>query len=232
MFLSKLLPNLRNPLVRRDLSSLYEMHRTLLSGGFDGVSKADLGRVLFRTDTDRYGGNPVVLVQSEREPSWGNLPANYLIARAQSKPFDLVVSTGQKLRFRLRANPTKRIASKNEVLGSVMLGKRIGLTTETERIRWLLRKGDDGGFRIPGKWVDANDPETGDAIQLPNFRVDVIPEGRDWNDKAGCRDGRFLAVRFEGVLEVSNVEKFRAAIVAGIGSAKGYGFGLLSVGPA
>ena len=56
---------------------------------------------------------------------------------------------------------------------------------------------------IPGEWVPAKDPETEEPIQLPNFRVDVVPEGRDRNGKPG-HAGEFLAVRFEGVLVVTD----------------------------
>ena len=231
MFLSKLQLNSRNPFTRRDLAAPYEMHRTLLNGGFDTVPKDELGRVLFRVDTDRFGGNPLVLVQSEREPKWENLPDNYLGRPAEAKPLDLVVSKHQKLRFRLRANPTKRVAAKNERLGGVMAGKRVGLVTESEQIAWLLRKAEGGGFRVPGGWVDAKHPETELPIKLPNFRVDAISEGRARNDKAGHHDGVFAAVRFDGVLEVTDPDKFKETVFAGVGSAKGYGFGLLSIGP-
>jgi CRISPR system Cascade subunit CasE len=61
--------------------------------------------------------------------------------------------------------------------------------------------------------------------------VEVIPEGRDRNGKPG-HAGEFLAVRFEGVLAVTDPEVFRATVAAGIGSGKAFGFGLLSVGPA
>jgi len=228
MFLSKLVLNLRDRQARFDLARPYEMHRTL----WRAFPEGEIGRVLFRTDTGRHGGSPVTIVQSEYEPNWGKLPVGYTLRSPESKPLDLPISTGQKLRFRLRANPTKRVAAKNERLGSVLLGKRIGLVTESEQIAWLLRKSEEGGFRIPGDWVEAKHPETHDPIRLPNFRVDVVPEGRDRNDKAGHRDGAFLAVRFEGVLEVTEPEKFRETVFAGIGSGKSFGFGLLSVGPA
>lgn len=233
MFLSKLVLNPRDRQARRDLGSPYEMHRTILSAGFDGVPKSDLGRVLFRIDADPTGRTPpVVLVQSSREPRWDNLPVGYVLAEPVSKPFDLHFRAGQRLRFRLRANPTKRVASKNERLGGVMAGKRVGLATETEQIRWLLRKGTAGGFRIPGEWVQAKHPQTEEPFELPNFRVDAIPEGRARNDKAGHRDGSFVAIRFDGVLEVTNVDRFRETVFTGVGSAKGFGFGLLSVAPA
>ena len=110
----------------------------------------------------------------------------------------------------------------------VTSGKRVGLATEGEQVRWLLRRADAGGFQIPGTWVDAKLPETGEPVHLPNFRVDVVPEGRDPNGKPG-HAGEFLAVRFEGVLAVTDPEAFRATVAVGIGSGKAFGFGLLSL---
>lgn len=229
MFLSKLVLNSRDRHARRDLGSAYEMHRTILSAGFDGVAKEDLGRVLFRAEVDPNGRNPaVVLVQSVREPAWNVLPVGYA-DRTDTKPFDPKFQVGQRLRFRLRANPTKRVAKKNVLLGEALGGKRVGLFRDHEQLEWFLRKGQAGGFRVPGEWITAKDPETDLPIQLPNFRLDTIPEGRVWNDKAG---GWFQAVRFEGVMDVIDPDLFRKLIESGIGSAKGFGFGLLSVAPA
>lgn len=231
MFLSKLVLNPRDAKARRDLVSPYEMHRTILSVGFDGTPKADLGRVLFRADSDPTARTPsVVLIQSSREPTWGKLPTGYAVD-VGTKPFDPQFRAGQRLRFRLRANPTKRVAVKNTVLGESLGGKRVGLFKENDQLRWLLRHAESNGFKIPGSWVPATDPETDEPIRLPNFRVDVIPEGRSFNTKAGA-GGWFLAVRYEGVLEVTEPIAFRNTIASGIGPAKGFGFGLLSVATA
>lgn len=229
MFLSKLILNLRNPKARGDLARPYEMHRTLMNG-YPHLRVEDRCDLLFRVEPSRTGP-PVVLVQTSDDPDWPRLPAGYLLAPAKCRPLDLPVTAGQQLRFRLRANPTKRVAAKNDRLGGVMAGKRIGLATEAEQIRWLLRKSESGGFLIPGEWVPAKHPETDEPIQLPNFRVDVVPEGRERNDKPGFA-GDFLAVRFEGVLVVTDAERFRATVATGIGSAKAFGFGLLSLAPA
>ncbi len=204
------------------------MHRTLMNGyPYPRVeSRCDL---LFRVEPSRTG-TPVVLVQTRDDPDWSQLPGGYLRGPAECKPFDLAVRPGQRLRFRLRANPTKRVAAKNERLGGVMAGKRVGLTAEAEQLRWLLRRADAGGFRIPGEWVEAKHPETGEPVQLPNFRVDIVPDGRDRNDKPD-HDGAFLAVRFDGVLVVTDPPAFRETVAAGLGSAKAFGFGLLSVAP-
>jgi CRISPR system Cascade subunit CasE len=230
MFLSKLVLNTRDRQTRYELARPYEMHRTLMTSyPYSRVeNRCDL---LFRVEPSR-AGPPILLVQTREDPSeWSRLPKSYLVGPAQCKPFDLSVTPGQRLRFRLRANPTKRVATKNEVLGGVMAGKRVGLTTETEQTRWLLDKGERGGFRIPGEWVNAKRPETNEPLLLPNFRVDVVPEGRDRNGKPG-HAGEFMAVRFEGVLLVTDPETFCATVAGGLGSAKAFGFGLLSVGPA
>ena len=67
---------------------------------------------------------------------------------------------------------------------------------------------------------------------MPNFRVDAIPEGRQRCGKEGHRDGEFLAVRFDGLLAVTDPALFRNTLQTGIGSAKAFGFGLLSLAPA
>ena len=227
MFLSKLTLNIRDRLVRRDLARPYEMHRTLMNSyPFPRVEhRCDL---LFRVEPAR-SGPPVMLVQTRDEPGeWPGLPDGYVLGPAESKPLDLRVTASQRLRFRLRANPTKRVAANNQRLGAVMAGKRVGLTTEAEQLRWLLHKGEIGGFKIPGEWVDAKHPETGDPIQLANFRVDTVPEGRSPNGKPD-HGGAFLAVRFDGVLVVTDPESFKTTVATGIGSGKAFGFGLLSV---
>lgn len=232
MFLSRLSLNVRSPKARLDLARPYDMHRTVWNAHptlrRDPTTGEYLDRILFRVDADP--GPPMLLVQSEVEPDWGQLPDGYARAAPECKPLAVNVQVGQRLRFRLRANTTKRVASKNQTLGGTMVGKRVGLLTEADQLRWLLRKAEAGGFRIPGEWVPARHPETGEPTALPNFRVDAIPEGRVRNVKGG--DGALAAVRFEGVLVVADPGRFRETLFAGIGPAKGLGFGLLSVAPA
>ncbi|MHB1424629.1 MAG: type I-E CRISPR-associated protein Cas6/Cse3/CasE [Gemmataceae bacterium] len=226
MFLSKLVLNVRDRQARYDLARSYELHRTLMNG-YAYPRVQDRCDLLFRVESTRMGP-PVVLVQTREKPDWSRLPVGYLLQRAEFKPLDLAIPVGKRLRFRLRANPTKRVAEKNKELGGVMAGKRVGVLSETEQIRWLIRKGEAGGFRIPGEWVDAKHPKAGEPVQLPNFRVDVVPEGRDPNGKPG-HEGVFIAVRFEGVLEVTDPDQLRKTVSEGIGSAKAFGFGLLSL---
>jgi CRISPR system Cascade subunit CasE len=234
MFLSKLILNIRDRQARCDLGRPYDMHRTL----WRAFPDRDPGRILFRIDADRAGAPPVVLVQSDLRPQWERLDARgarYLLAPPEFKPFQPAFAAGQRLRFRLRANPTKKVASLSKadrLAGAgprddaTKNGRRLALIREDEQIAWLLHKGEQGGFRIPGEWVAAD----GDR-RAPSFRVDVIPEGWVRCGKEGHGDGRFFAVRFEGLLEVTDPDLFLRTVGDGLGAAKGFGFGLLSVAP-
>src|SRR6185437_15834383 len=142
---------------RYELGRAYEMHRTLMNC-YPHARVEQRCDLLFRVETSRTGP-PVVLVQTRQEPDWSALASGYLREPPDWKLFPLPVAGGQRLRFRLRANPTKRVAAKNQRLGAVMAEKRIGLATETDQVRWLLHKGQAGGFCIPGDWLDARHPE-------------------------------------------------------------------------
>jgi CRISPR system Cascade subunit CasE len=225
VFVSKLVLNPRNRQARCDLTQPYEMHRTLMNSYPHArvESRCDL---LFRVEPSK-SGPPIVLVQTRDASDWSRLSPGYLLEAAETKPLTLGVAPGHRLRFRLRANPTKKIgtASKVERLaGKKDNGQRKALFREVDQVAWLLNKAEHDGFRIPGKWL-----QNEEGVQVPSFRVDVIPEGWVRCSKNGHTDGRFFAVRFDGLLEVTDPGAFLETVRAGIGSAKGLGFGLLSL---
>lgn len=212
MHLSRLLLDPRLPSVRRDLADPYEMHRTV----WRAFPEGDPGRILFRVEAGKGTGPVEVLVQSDKEPNWQATGGPGYLVRAEQKEFSPEFQNGQKLRFRLRANPTKRVHSRNERLGSAMAGKRVGVRGETALLEWIVRKGGEGGFRLPS--------------ESPVVTVHIAEEGRLKNGKPGF-SGAFDSVIFNGILEVTDSERFLKTIADGIGTAKGYGFGLLTVAP-
>jgi CRISPR system Cascade subunit CasE len=204
MFLSQLMVNPRNRQARNDLGNVYELHRTLCRA-FPDAKDGGIGRILFRIEAAGEEG-PVVLVQSEKSPDWSRLGPEYLSAPPglPKRLDDLRFSANQVLRFRLRANPTRRISRQDDPLA----GKRVELVREPELIEWLGRKAHHSGFRVRD--------------------VLVVPEGKLTARKAGQRL-TYASVRFDGLLEVSDPTAFLTALAVGIGSAKAFGFGLLSV---
>lgn len=232
LFLSRLMLDLHSRQVRYELTQPYEMHRTLMRAFPQAVSKQTGARaqfdVLFRADVNETCQRVTVIVQSAAQPDWSELPREYVVDSPESKPFDPPFTVGQRLRFRLRANPTKKIesASKTERLAGVKKnGKRIGLFQENELVAWLLDKGQHGGFTIPGKWREEN------GVRIPDFRMEVIREGWVRCGKEGHRDGEIFAVRIDGLLTVTDPVVFRQTLAQGIGPAKAFGFGLLSIAP-
>jgi CRISPR system Cascade subunit CasE len=203
MYLSRLILNPRSRAVQRDLASPYELHRTVM-GGFPDNLAASAERVLYRLDQMERGNQIWLLVQSQLEPDWSGLDATYLAQTDRDNPavkeVDMRPVPGQRLTFRLRANPTRRLVQPADK------GKRVGIYKVDEQIQWLNRKAENGGFVVES----------------------VLPTQQQRTDDRK-RDLKFLSVQFDGILQVTDSEQFALALANGIGSGKAFGFGLLSV---
>jgi CRISPR system Cascade subunit CasE len=127
--------------------------------------------------------------------------------------------SGHTLRFRVRVNPTKRVGTSGE---AKWVGKRVDLRREEEQLAWLARKGEADGFVVVTVRATAGVPD-----------VRVVPEDAViGNRRAERRTMTFGSVVFEGLLRVTDPDRFRLTLQEGIGSGKAYGFGLLSIAPA
>jgi CRISPR system Cascade subunit CasE len=115
--------------------------------------------------------------------------------------------------FSLRANPVKCLVQRNGRGERSRHGKRVPLIKPDELRTWLDRKGEQGGFRITG-----NPPLDIGPMVKNHFRK---------REQAACHGG----VEFRGVLEVTDPSAFKETYHTGIGSAKGFGFGLLLLKP-
>lgn len=228
MYLSRLILNPRSFQVLKDLADIQEMHRTIFRG-FPHFEKSPVSgtrkdhRILYRVEMDHQ--LPKVLVQSVIEPDWsalqeagvllktshGNNPAIKEISGAYDG-----LKEGQVLAFRLRANPTKRLSTQSEGEAPKSIGPRLFLRTEDEQTEWLQRKAREGGFSLLTT-LFSGEPDLRTLQEAP------IKGHR------GDKTISFGSVLFEGRLKIVNRDKFLKTLWGGIGSAKGYGFGLLSI---
>jgi CRISPR system Cascade subunit CasE len=137
MYLSRLVLDPAKPRAGRALARPYLLHQAVMAG-FDPEERGDT-RVLFRIEPERPPGRVILLVQSEAEPQWNRASERFFgpLICAQMKELRIALSAGQRLRFRLRANPTV----KRE-------GKRLGLYGEERQRLWLQRKFDQGGVSV------------------------------------------------------------------------------------
>ncbi|MCL5671501.1 MAG: type I-E CRISPR-associated protein Cas6/Cse3/CasE [Acidobacteria bacterium] len=246
LYLSRLLLNPRSRQVMSEIAQPYEMHRTLMrafpQATDDTQSKArDEFGVLFRAEVDDLPGATKVYIQSLKEPDWSFLDGlkDYLDADAEMPdvsckdimPAYQKLQNGQVLSFRLRANPTKRIAKDDDM----MKGKRVELSREDEQIAWLIRKGLERERDVPGGFellINEVKNVRNDVRRVP--RINVCSEGKQQGRKRDSASGyttTHLAVLFEGFLRVTDKTAFVETLIRGIGSGKAFGFGLLSIAP-
>ncbi len=238
-YLSRLTLDPMSRQVQKELNAPYEMHRTLCHA-FPGLSKEEweATRVLFRADEEN--GRLRLLVQSKTAPDWeafaSMLNGRYLLGLPAVKSWTPHFEVGQSLRFRLQANPVfaaKADGAKDSV--------RRGLYREAERLDWLRRQGETHGFAMPvtpttlhrsddRKLVFRGREHDELTLDLPLCEVVDLNDGRRFALPA--QKNQFSAARFDGLLRVTEPDKFRHAIENGIGKARGFGFGLLSVAPA
>jgi CRISPR system Cascade subunit CasE len=106
-------------------------------------------------------------------------------------------------RFQLKANPTLRRSADK---------RRLAIYDEVKLRAWLTRKAESAGLA-----VDADALEVGVPVN-------------EMFDKNGHRV-KHVAVDFAGVLRVTDRNRFTHSFRSGIGSAKGFGYGLLMLQP-
>lgn len=219
-YLSQLLVNRRDKQLQRDLRDYYQLHKTLAKAFENTDAAQQAARVLFRVD--EFNEALSILVQSKTAPDWSCLSEGYCLSSPQVKQIDPILPAGSIWRFRLHANPTKADASQRDEKRK--RGKRIGIYPESERIAWLHRKADINGFRV----LEARVRDEGRAYRHQR------DDGEDYSLKQvqfqlGANRGNFSAASFDGVLEVINAVDSARALENGIGPAKAFGFGLLSL---
>lgn len=200
--------------------------------------RSDGAGFLFRVDP-LPGGRAVIVVLSHEEPDWGyafglypdridprtDRPignAGHLLAAPPAKPrhYEPGVKAGERYRFRLTANPTKKTdtLSKEQRLAKIAKrhGRRVPVPTDALP-EWLASRAERSGFRLV-------EPLGETLTTVPGYVY--VNKTRE-----SGKGQRLRSVRYNGLLEVVNPDTFDQALRNGIGPAKAYGFGLLSIAP-
>ena len=183
------------------------------------VKRADDSGFLFRVDP-HPAGRAVILVQSAVKPDWDYAFQNarfLLAAPAEVKVYEPDFAAGQRLRFRLAANPTRKLSQHSlerdgKPVKKESIGKRVPVPAD-ELVDWLARRAVAAGFCIDNESTSA---------QAGYIFVSKTRDGKGQ---------RLRSVRYDGILAVTDPVKFRNTLVSGLGPGKAFGFGLLSVAP-
>lgn len=144
-----------------------------------------------------------ILVQSHNSPDWSSAfkGFNVLAHPPQTKMFSPQLAAGGVFHFRLLANPSYRHE-----------GDRLGILDEAGQLAWLQRKLADSGAEL----INCNLRNMGFQRSEKNPAKESSPQTH-------------LSVLFDGELRVVESPKLLASLAGGIGPAKAYGFGLLSL---
>jgi CRISPR system Cascade subunit CasE len=196
------------------LASPQAMHAAVLSAFPPGTDVDGLqGRVLWRVDFQHP--HVYLYIVSPEEPDLTHLveQAGWPLASSWETvsyaPRLSRLETGEVMAFRLTANPVKQSRDPE------MLGKRLPHVTAAQQRDWLLRRSEAHGFRVP-IGVDGE--------------PDVLVSRRNRHSfRRGNGMVTLVTAQFDGRLEIIDVDIFRRTLSHGLGRAKSYGCGLLTV---
>lgn len=121
------------------------------------------------------------------------------------------IAPGDLVRFRLRANPTRKVQD-----GSPNGSRKRICPTLVDHADWLK-----------GKLGDAADS----PVCLENFVTGWAYGWRSKHEPQPSQRMQWWSVLFEGSFRVGNLKVLKQLLECGIGPAKAFGFGLLSIAP-
>ncbi len=214
MILSQIILNPMSRRARGDVSNPYDMHRTL-SRAFE--KNGEVEKFLFRIESDFARGSKslVALAQSGAEPDFSKISdefSNYFVDAASKKIPDEKLArsfrTGASFFFRLVANPTKKQGN-----------RRLGIYDEKKQLDWLERKAELGGFKVLSATVA--DFSVGNKTMMQN----IAKSGKEISKNIIFN----ICARYDGILQIVDPDLFLKSYLKGVGPAKSFGCGLLTV---
>lgn len=233
MYLTRFRINTARADARRLLASPQSMHAGVMSSFPDLLPTADeTPRVLWRLDRNA-SAEVILFIVGPSQPDLTHLveQAGWPSAAAagrpgwhtyQYAPFLERLGDASTWSFRLTANPVHQIRRKE---GEET--KRTAHIVPRYQLEWLIKRQEASGFRILEKPADARLTEHGDELQV------IVRDQRDIEFQKRGEKGRVTikTVTYDGRLEVTDAESLRRTLTAGLGKAKAYGCGLMTLAP-
>ncbi|MGP3749870.1 type I-E CRISPR-associated protein Cas6/Cse3/CasE [Streptomyces sp. IBSNAI001] len=253
MFLTRFRVNTARPGARRLLSSPQVLHAAVMSS-FPallptGAPPPDGPRVLWRLDHTARAEVMLYVVSPDR-PDMTHLveQAGWPAAASASAPgwesrpygpFLDRLAAGDQWAFRLTANPVHHIRRKDHEPT-----KRTAHVTPVHQMGWLLKRQEACGFRVlekpdglrllPSGTTHTGQPHHGDRYELTVHDRRALSFAKSRGPATGTARRapvNLVTVTFDGRLEITDPELLRRTLRQGLGKAKAYGCGLLTLAP-
>ncbi|RCV47341.1 type I-E CRISPR-associated protein Cas6/Cse3/CasE [Marinitenerispora sediminis] len=220
MYLTRTFINPRRRGATAFLDAPQKVHAAVLqSFPTDPPTKGSDGpRVLWRLDRDDPR-RPVLWIVSPDRPDLHHVVDPYGWPAADS-PFESreyktlldELADGQRWAFRVTLNPAR--ARFDETRGRSVITP---VVDPAEQVGWLVERTPKWGFAVP------RTEGAGPAVEIRDGRRLRFRRGR------GQPPVTLHTAMFQGLLEVTDAERLRQAMTSGVGRARGYGCGLLSL---
>ena len=204
MFISRIELDLGNNDTRQAIASPHKLHAAVEN------CFHEKNRTLWRLDRIRC--NLYMLLVSAHKPCFDGFSEQFCSPgeTGETKSYEGFLSSiknGQKLRFRLCGNPVHSVGEPGAGRGKVKPHASVRYKKE-----WLVKKSGKHGF----------------ALEENQFEI-VETGVRQFGKKGSKSQIRISQSVFEGVLTVTDRELLALALISGIGRAKAYGCGLITV---
>jgi CRISPR system Cascade subunit CasE len=206
----------------------------------------DTERLLWRLDTDNPH-RPHLIALTRSKPDWTHLVEaagwpeadgdHYTVA--DYSPLLAQLAVGREFHFRLTANPVQNTSrpikptavQAEHIRNGSRRSFRIGHRTAATQLDWLLSRTDKHGFEILPARTDPDLPDPDGHATSPAPDVRITRRDRIAFTKQGRRQVVLHTVTFQGHLRVTDTDLLARALLHGIGPAKAYGCGLLTLAP-
>ena len=221
MFLTRFQINPARRGARKLLASPHAMHAAVRAAFAAPEDHERAGtRTLWRLDTPATAIVHLYIVSPGR-PDLTHLVEQAGWPTAEVEPwvtrdYDALLASlrpGQHWAFRLTANPTHSGRKSADAKDT----QRFGYLREAEQVGWLADRAARHGFALA-------------AQQDGQFNL-RLHRRQTQTFKRGMGAVTLTAVTYDGILQVADVDAFRRALTGGIGHAKAYGCGLLTLAP-
>lgn len=220
MFLTQIRLNPERRRTRCLTSSPQKMHAAVLGGAHPEVENEVTGRVLWRLDRGLRHELSLYVLSPWRpelkhlveQAGWESHPDSW--QTVDCRPFLSRLEVGQRWAFRLTANPTHNVR-----LTEGKRTRRLAHVTVRQQEEWLLKRAPRAGFILPVNTLGARELIVRDRRTLKFYRGE---------NRKGPQVTLGVAT-FDGVLEVADAEALRRVLINGLGRAKAYGCGLMTL---
>ncbi|MEQ0488846.1 type I-E CRISPR-associated protein Cas6/Cse3/CasE [Anaerococcus murdochii] len=215
MYLSRVEIDINNRRKMKDLTNLGCYHAWVEDSFPNSSSNENRPRKLWRIDNiyDKY----YLLVLSENKPDIEKLEKYGLESSAEIKTYDGFLDSleeGMRAKFKIKLNTVR--AYKDEK-NPTKRGRIMPVPNEKLN-EFLIDKATRNGFEVkPGDFFISN----------------IDKEYFMHTDKGETKKSRkdIVSATYEGILTITDLEKFKAALINGIGKKKAYGCGFLTIIP-